>query len=107
MITSGRPARAVDKPARTNRDEKVRLVRVRHHQVAPPALEFRQQGVTSVAILGMTVEKRNLREIRRKVGLVFQNPDDQLFCPTVFDDVATLLAWLDRAAEPVVVIETP
>jgi len=41
-----------------------------------------------VSILGMTVEKRNLREIRRRVGLVFQNPDDQLFCPTVFDDVA-------------------
>ncbi len=28
------------------------------------------------------------REIRRKVGIVFQNPDDQLFMPTVFDDVA-------------------
>ncbi len=41
-----------------------------------------------VKILGLTVEKRNLREIRRRVGLVFQNPDDQLFCPTVYDDVA-------------------
>jgi len=29
-----------------------------------------------------------LRSIRRAVGLVFQNPDDQLFSPTVFDDVA-------------------
>ncbi len=29
-----------------------------------------------------------LREIRRRVGLVFQDPDDQLFMPTVFDDVA-------------------
>ena len=28
------------------------------------------------------------REIRNKVGLVFQNPEDQLFCPTVFEDVA-------------------
>ncbi len=29
-----------------------------------------------------------LREIRRKVGMVFQNPDDQLFAPTVYQDVA-------------------
>jgi cobalt/nickel transport system ATP-binding protein len=34
------------------------------------------------------MEKKNLKEIRRRVGLVFQNPEDQLFCPTVFDDVA-------------------
>jgi cobalt/nickel transport system ATP-binding protein len=34
------------------------------------------------------VEKKNLKEIRRRVGVVFQNPEDQLFCPTVFDDVA-------------------
>ena len=32
--------------------------------------------------------KKSLREIRRRVGIVFQNPEDQLFCPTVFDDVA-------------------
>jgi len=30
----------------------------------------------------------NLKQIRRAVGLVFQDPDDQLFMPTVFDDVA-------------------
>ena len=30
----------------------------------------------------------NLREIRRRVGLLFQDPDDQLFCPTVWEDVA-------------------
>jgi cobalt/nickel transport system ATP-binding protein len=36
----------------------------------------------------MGIEKKNLKWIRQKVGLVFQNPDDQLFCPTVFDDVA-------------------
>jgi cobalt/nickel transport system ATP-binding protein len=34
------------------------------------------------------VEKKSLREIRRRVGLVFQSPEDQLFCPTVYDDVA-------------------
>ena len=32
--------------------------------------------------------KPNLREIRRRVGVVFQDPDDQLFMPTVRDDVA-------------------
>jgi cobalt/nickel transport system ATP-binding protein len=45
-------------------------------------------GDGSVTILGLPVEKGNLKEIRRRVGLVFQNPEDQLFCPTVFDDVA-------------------
>ena len=32
--------------------------------------------------------KPNLREIRRRVGIVFQDPDDQLFMPTVAEDVA-------------------
>jgi cobalt/nickel transport system ATP-binding protein len=45
-------------------------------------------GDGRVTILGLPVEKKNLKEIRRKVGLVFQSPEDQLFCPTVFDDVA-------------------
>jgi len=41
-----------------------------------------------VAINGIEVKKANLTDIRRRVGIVFQDPDDQLFCPTVFDDVA-------------------
>jgi len=45
-------------------------------------------GEGRVAILGLPVERKNLKEIRSKVGLVFQSPEDQLFCPTVFDDVA-------------------
>jgi cobalt/nickel transport system ATP-binding protein len=45
-------------------------------------------GAGTVMILGIPVEKKNLKEIRRRVGLVFQSPEDQLFCPTVFDDVA-------------------
>ena len=32
--------------------------------------------------------RENLREVRRRVGLVFQDPDDQLFMPSVRDDVA-------------------
>lgn len=41
-----------------------------------------------VVIDGLEIKKENLIEVRRKVGIVFQDPDDQLFCPTVFDDVA-------------------
>ncbi|NOZ29800.1 MAG: ABC transporter ATP-binding protein [Chloroflexi bacterium] len=37
---------------------------------------------------GMEVNDENLGRIRARVGLVFQNPDDQLFSPTVFEDVA-------------------
>jgi len=34
------------------------------------------------------VKKENLEHIRARIGLVFQSPEDQLFSPTVFDDVA-------------------
>jgi cobalt transport protein ATP-binding subunit len=39
-------------------------------------------------INGIEVTPANLTRIRRMIGIVFQDPDDQLFCPTVFDDVA-------------------
>ncbi len=42
----------------------------------------------AVNIFGRRVDDKNLRWVRSKVGLIFQNPDDQLFSPTVFDDVA-------------------
>lgn len=41
-----------------------------------------------VLVDGIEVNKANLKNIRRRIGIVFQDPDDQLFCPTVFDDVA-------------------
>ena len=41
-----------------------------------------------VRVAGLAVGKPTIREVRREVGLVFQDPDDQLFSPTVFDDVA-------------------
>ena len=41
-----------------------------------------------ISISGFSLESKNLPMIRALVGLVFQNPDDQLFSPTVFDDVA-------------------
>lgn len=45
-------------------------------------------GDGQVSVCGLPVEEKNLGRVRAAVGLVFQNPDDQLFSPTVFDDVA-------------------
>ncbi|WP_433512820.1 energy-coupling factor ABC transporter ATP-binding protein [Nonomuraea sp. CA-143628] len=45
-------------------------------------------GHGSVSVAGTQVRKDTLKEIRQRVGLVFQDPDDQLFMPTVRDDVA-------------------
>jgi cobalt/nickel transport system ATP-binding protein len=45
-------------------------------------------GAGSVSVSGLLVEKVNLADIRRRVGIVFQDPDDQLFMPTVRQDVA-------------------
>jgi len=46
------------------------------------------RGNSVVKVFGLPVEEKNLKEIRRKVGLIFQDPEDQLFSLTVFDDVA-------------------
>ncbi len=45
-------------------------------------------GQGSVRVCGLDVVKENLGRVRSCVGLVFQSPEDQLFSPTVFDDVA-------------------
>jgi cobalt/nickel transport system permease protein len=42
----------------------------------------------AVTVSGLPATRANLKAIRQKVGLVFQNPDDQLFCATVAEDVA-------------------
>lgn len=42
----------------------------------------------SVCVGDLPVTEANLAAIRRAVGLVFQDPDDQLFCPLVREDVA-------------------
>ena len=66
----------------------------------------------TVAVDGLAVEDANLAEVRRRVGLVFQDPDDQLFLGTVREDVAfgpanaglrgdELEAEVDRALEAV------
>ncbi|MFE3447804.1 energy-coupling factor ABC transporter ATP-binding protein [Nonomuraea sp. NPDC059194] len=45
-------------------------------------------GHGRVSVAGTPVRPDTLKEIRQRVGLVFQDPDDQLFMPTVRDDVA-------------------
>jgi cobalt/nickel transport system ATP-binding protein len=47
---------------------------------------LRDEG--QVRIFGMPCVKENLKRIRALVGLLFQSPDDQLFSPTVYEDVA-------------------
>ncbi|MDQ3549349.1 MAG: energy-coupling factor ABC transporter ATP-binding protein [Chloroflexota bacterium] len=42
----------------------------------------------TIDICGMPLSDQTLRRIRALVGVVFQNPDDQLFSPTVYDDIA-------------------
>jgi cobalt/nickel transport system ATP-binding protein len=69
-------------------------------------------GPGRVVVGGLPVGKDTLREVRRRVGIVFQDPDDQLFLPTVAEDVAfgpanlgltgaALQARVDRALDQV------
>ena len=66
----------------------------------------------AIHVGGLTVDEKTLGKVRARVGLVFQDPDDQLFSPTVFDDVAfgpiyqglsekEVRARVDRALEAV------
>jgi cobalt transport protein ATP-binding subunit len=47
-----------------------------------------KDGQGSVRVMEQALTRDNLGEIRAQIGLVFQDPDDQLFSPTVFEDVA-------------------
>jgi len=46
------------------------------------------KGKGKILINNVEVNKKNLKEIREKIGFVFQNPDDQIICPVVFDDIS-------------------
>jgi cobalt/nickel transport system ATP-binding protein len=46
------------------------------------------RGQGTIEIFGTKLEKKSIKTIKSKVGIVFQNPDDQLFCPIVYEDVA-------------------
>lgn len=65
-----------------------------------------QPSSGSVAVGGMPVEEDHYLEIRRMVGMVFQDPNDQLFMPTVREDVAfgpANLGYSDEALDDRVV----
>ncbi len=47
----------------------------------------RHKSQTSVWVDGIACQEPHLSEVRRRVGLLFQDPDDQLFCPTVIEDL--------------------
>jgi cobalt/nickel transport system ATP-binding protein len=53
-----------------------------HPQSAQPASQ------SPVEVLGLPVTPRSAPEVRRIVGIMFQDPDDQIFCPTVAEDVS-------------------
>jgi cobalt/nickel transport system ATP-binding protein len=42
----------------------------------------------AVEIDGIQLHKKTVNEVRKRIGLLFQNPDDQLFMPLIYDDVA-------------------
>ena len=46
------------------------------------------KGAGRVFVDGLEINKRNLKKIRTCLGSCLENPDDQLFMPTLFDDVA-------------------
>lgn len=46
------------------------------------------RGRGEIRVLGRVLSDASVREIRALIGLLFSNPDDQLFSPTVLDDVA-------------------
>ncbi|MCX8035707.1 MAG: energy-coupling factor ABC transporter ATP-binding protein [Candidatus Sumerlaeia bacterium] len=56
---------------------------------------FLEPAAGCARICGLDVCKANLAQVRRRLGVIFQNPDDQLFMPTLFDDVAFGLLNLD------------
>lgn len=53
-----------------------------------PSSAILHESDASVYVHQQAVLKSRLPEVRRQVGFLFQDPDDQLFCPTVQDDVA-------------------
>jgi cobalt/nickel transport system ATP-binding protein len=58
------------------------------HAHGPASSPSSRGDVPSVWIDGLEVNVRNGPEVRRRVGLLFQDPDDQLFCTSVLEDVA-------------------
>lgn len=47
-----------------------------------------RKGTGLLEIFGHPMNRENVKVIKQLVGIVFQNPDDQLFCPTLFEDIS-------------------
>ena len=45
----------------------------------------------SVELFGTPMTKKNVGELRRQIGFLFQNPDDQIFCSSVKDEISYVL----------------
>jgi len=46
------------------------------------------RGEGEIFVENVKIDRNNDALIKEKVGIVFQNPDDQLFCPTVYEDIS-------------------
>ena len=89
----GRPRRARRRrprrrARRAGRRARARTAPARRRSCSPSTASTRPAAGTRHASAASPSTKANLAEIRRRVGIVFQDPDDQLFMPTVRDDVA-------------------
>jgi cobalt/nickel transport system ATP-binding protein len=60
-------------------------------------------GEGEVRVCGLAPKPENVREIRRKVGMVFQDADEQLFMPTVLEDIA--FAPINQGTPPETALE--
>jgi cobalt/nickel transport system ATP-binding protein len=55
----------------------------------------------TISIAGLEMNERNIYELREKIGFVFQDPNDQLFSTTVFEDIAFgLVNFLAKKKDP-------
>ena len=54
-----------------------------------------------IVLLGSQLTKKNAKELRKNIGILFQDPDDQIFMPKVWDDVAFGPINLGRSKEEV------
>jgi len=59
------------------------------------------KGSGDVLVSGKKIERNNLKQIRRMVGIVFQDPNDQLFMPTLYEDISFGLLYLGIGPEEI------
>ncbi len=58
-----------------------------HSRRRGQAQAHEHSGAPRLWVEGLPVREPHLADVRRRVGLLFQDPDDQLFCPTVLEDL--------------------